>query len=95
MFATMCVFFEQKLTVRQSHDPGNCSQSNHGEIILVKDRENKDTILVCTEDNGNYAWKTTDSKFHICFNVLTARDNLCIYGTNTMLLFAMFEKSTY
>ena len=65
----MFVLFQQKLTVRKSHDPGNCSESNHGEMILVKDRENKDTILVCTEDNGNYAWKTTDSKFHICFHV--------------------------
>ena len=50
------------LTIRNTHDPGTCSKSNHGDLILVKDRENKDTILVCTEDNGLYGWKTTDSK---------------------------------
>ena len=50
------------LTVRNTYDPGSCSTSNHGELILVKDRENKDTILVCTEDNGVYNWKTTDSE---------------------------------
>lgn len=27
---------------------------------MVKDRENKDTILVCTEDEGVYTWKTTE-----------------------------------
>ena len=61
-YASMSILLQQNLTIRKSHNPGNCSEPNHGEIILVKDRENKDTILVCTEDNGNYAWKTTDSK---------------------------------
>ena len=61
----MSIFLKQKLTVRESHDPGTCSQSNHGEIILVKDRESQDTILVCTEHKGNFAWKTTDSKLVI------------------------------
>ena len=60
--ASMPILLQQNLKVRKSHNPGNCSEPNHGEIILVKDRENKDTILVCTEDNGNYAWKKTDSK---------------------------------
>ena len=51
------------LTVRKTHDPGSCSKSNHGELILVKDRESRDTVLVCTEDNEVYSWKTTDSKY--------------------------------
>ena len=51
------------LTVRKTHDPGSFSKSNHGELILVKDRENRDTVLVCTEDNEVYSWKTTDSKY--------------------------------
>ncbi|XP_028405398.1 uncharacterized protein LOC114527885 isoform X2 [Dendronephthya gigantea] len=48
------------LKVRNYHDPGTCAKSNHGELILVKDRENKDTIVVCTEDAGIYSWKTTE-----------------------------------
>ncbi|CAB4043773.1 Hypothetical predicted protein, partial [Paramuricea clavata] len=49
------------VTVRNTHDPGKCSKSSHGELILVKDRENRDTVLICTEDNGVYSWKTTDN----------------------------------
>jgi hypothetical protein len=51
---------EQLLRVREYYDPGSCAKVNHGEIILVKDRENKDTILVCTEEEGTYSWKTTE-----------------------------------
>ena len=50
------------VNVRQNYDPGSCSKSNHGDLILVKDRENRDTLLICTENNGVYNWKTTDSK---------------------------------
>ena len=51
------------VTVRDNYDPGSCSKSNHGDLILVKDRENKDTMLICTEGNGVYKWQTTDSMF--------------------------------
>ncbi|XP_028405295.1 uncharacterized protein LOC114527801 [Dendronephthya gigantea] len=50
----------KSLTVRDSYNPGTCAKANRGELVLVKDRENKDTILVCTEDEGVYTWKTTD-----------------------------------
>lgn len=50
----------QLLTVRDNYDPGSCGESNHGELIVVKDRQNKDTILVCTEDQAVYTWKTTE-----------------------------------
>jgi hypothetical protein len=26
----------------------------------VKDRENKDAVVICTEDEGIYSWKTTE-----------------------------------
>ena len=58
----MFTLFCQMVTVRNTHDPGKCSKSNHGELILVKDRENRDTVLICTEDNDVYSWKTTDSE---------------------------------
>ncbi len=48
------------VNVRESYDPGSCSRSNHGDLTLVKDRENRDILLVCTESNGAYNWKTTD-----------------------------------
>ena len=82
-YVSVSILLQQNLTVRKSHNPGNCSEAHHGEIILVKDRENKDTILVCTEDNGNYAWKTTDSK------LMMSKQLLCINhdaGFNTTLM---------
>ena len=57
----LSLFHAKMLRVRNTYDPGSCSKSNHGELILVKDRENRDTILVCTEDKGIYSWKTTDN----------------------------------
>ncbi|XP_028405278.1 uncharacterized protein LOC114527785 [Dendronephthya gigantea] len=50
----------ESLTVRDSYDPGTCARSNRGELVLVKDREDKDAIVMCTEDKGIYSWKTTE-----------------------------------
>ena len=58
----------QLLKVRDNYDPGNCGKSNHGELIVVKDRENKDTILVCTEDKAVYTWKTTEGIHRNCIS---------------------------
>ncbi|XP_028403464.1 uncharacterized protein LOC114526145 [Dendronephthya gigantea] len=57
----LSLFNAKMLTVRKNHDPGSCSESNHGELKLVKDRENRDTILVCTEFDEVFSWKTTDN----------------------------------
>ena len=57
------------VTVRDNYDPGSCSKSNHGDLILVKDRENRDTMLICTEGNGVYKWQTTGSMFILNYSI--------------------------
>ena len=56
----MASLFSKVLKVRNYHDPGTCAKTNHGALILVKDRENKDAIVICTEEEGVYRWKTTE-----------------------------------
>lgn len=37
-------------------DPGQCDKSNHASQVLILDRENKEKILICTKNNGEYQW---------------------------------------
>ncbi|XP_028393585.1 uncharacterized protein LOC114517928 [Dendronephthya gigantea] len=41
-------------------DPGQCDQSNHGEIKLVQDRLGADRVLICTEETTEFLWQTID-----------------------------------
>ncbi|XP_028399998.1 uncharacterized protein LOC114523319 [Dendronephthya gigantea] len=42
------------------YDPGSCSKSESGSLKLIKNRLNFDKLLICTEQNGVFGWKTTD-----------------------------------
>ena len=42
------------------YDPGSCSKTEGGSLKLIKNRLNNDKLLICTEERGVYAWKTTD-----------------------------------
>lgn len=40
-----------------------CDKSIHGEEMLVKDRENKEKLIICSDDDGVYLWKATDGRY--------------------------------
>lgn len=52
--------WKKSVKVLDGNDPGSCDKSNHADEVLVRDRENKEKILICTEENGIYLWRTTD-----------------------------------
>lgn len=58
--------FLKKIKIHRGDNPGLCSKKNSGEIILVRDRENKHKLLICTNDNGIYGWRTLDGKIENC-----------------------------
>ncbi|XP_028403369.1 uncharacterized protein LOC114526068 isoform X2 [Dendronephthya gigantea] len=58
---SILVIAGKNLPVRRTLETGSCSKSNHGEMILVKDRKNKDAIIVCTENNEVFSWRKTDN----------------------------------
>ena len=51
----------QKVSL-EGYNPGECNKENHGKLIIVKDRQDNDKLLVCAEENKVYLWKTTDGK---------------------------------
>lgn len=50
-------------------NPGVCSRNNSNEVILVVDRENKRKLLICSNNNGKYAWRTLGGMVLICFQI--------------------------
>lgn len=44
------------------YDPGSCNQTRHGHEVLVKNRAEQETVLVCTKDKNVYKWMSTDGK---------------------------------
>lgn len=45
------------------HNPaGICNKTNHGKLKLVKNREDEDSLLICSQIKGVFKWKTTDNK---------------------------------
>ena len=61
----------------KGYDPGKCDQDSHGKLIMIKDRQNKDKLLVCAEENQGYIWKTTDGKYSILIeDLFTTNMNL-------------------
>ena len=51
---------DQAVEISSGYDPGLCASSNRGKLKTVKNREDKDTLLICSEENGVYKWKVTD-----------------------------------
>ncbi|XP_028391545.1 uncharacterized protein LOC114516310 [Dendronephthya gigantea] len=52
---------EKKIVdIQTGYDPGSCSKKKRGLLKLIKDRSNNDKLLICAEQNGVNAWKTTD-----------------------------------
>ena len=54
-------------------NPGLCSRNNSNDVILVVDRENKRKLLICTKDNGKYAWRTLGGNELNFFNIFNLR----------------------
>ena len=50
----------QKIKVLKGNNPGVCSKKNSGEVMLVRDRQDKHKLLICTNDNGVFGWRTLD-----------------------------------
>ncbi|XP_028391546.1 uncharacterized protein LOC114516311 [Dendronephthya gigantea] len=50
----------KSVDIQTGYDPGSCSKKERGLLKLIKDRSNNDKLLICAEQNGVYAWKTTD-----------------------------------
>ena len=50
------------MDVETGYDPGPCSNTNHGKLKLAKNRENKDRLLICSEEEGVFKWIRTDGK---------------------------------
>jgi hypothetical protein len=48
--------------ISSGYDPGLCANSTRGKLKMVKNREDKDTLLVCFQENGVYMWKMTDGR---------------------------------
>ena len=66
--------------VLKGSNPGICSQNNSNEVILVVDRENNRKLLICTNDNGKYAWRTLDGTVLIYFRIYNF--GFCLENTN-------------
>ena len=54
----------QAVEIKNGYDPGLCANSSHGKLKIVKNREDKDTLLVCFQEQGVYKWKMTDGEKH-------------------------------
>ncbi|XP_028391636.1 uncharacterized protein LOC114516378 [Dendronephthya gigantea] len=50
----------KSVDIQTGYDPGSCSKKERGLLKLIKDRSNSDKLLICKEENGVYAWMTTD-----------------------------------
>ncbi|XP_028391389.1 uncharacterized protein LOC114516186 [Dendronephthya gigantea] len=50
----------KSVDIQTGYDPGSCGKKERGLLKLIKDRSNNDKLLICKEENGVYAWKTTD-----------------------------------
>ena len=46
------------MDVEAGYDPGLCNQTNRGKLKLVKNREDEDRLLVCSQEKGVFKWKT-------------------------------------
>jgi hypothetical protein len=60
-----------------------CSKKNSGEVMLVRDRQNKNKLLICTNDNDIFGWRTLDGKLRCC--------NICIYYAQYVYDTAVFR----
>ncbi|CAB3981611.1 Hypothetical predicted protein [Paramuricea clavata] len=69
LFFTVFFFGESKkssdfvgltLDTEKPIDPGQCGKFNHGEMKLVQDRLGADRVLICTDKNSMFLWKTID-----------------------------------
>ena len=50
--------------VNPSHDPGICNISRRGKLVLVKDRNDNDKLLVCVKGR-KYYWSMLDGMLFI------------------------------
>ena len=60
---------DQAVEVGNGYDPGLCANSTRGKQKIVKNREDKDTLLICLQENEVYNWKRTDGKEHIKYKL--------------------------
>ncbi|XP_028404228.1 uncharacterized protein LOC114526893 [Dendronephthya gigantea] len=51
---------QRRIPVSSGYDPGPCNDTSHGSLVLVKDRDDDEVILVCTKNKDGYRWKSTD-----------------------------------
>ncbi|XP_046839722.1 uncharacterized protein LOC124433904 isoform X2 [Xenia sp. Carnegie-2017] len=49
-----------KIKVIKGYNPGPCLKNKSGEITLVRDRQNKPKLLICSKVNGIFGWRTVD-----------------------------------
>ncbi|XP_046839746.1 uncharacterized protein LOC124433918 isoform X3 [Xenia sp. Carnegie-2017] len=49
-----------KIKVVKGNDPGPCSKKSSGKMTLVRDRQNKPKLLMCSKVNGIFGWRTID-----------------------------------
>ncbi|XP_028416055.1 uncharacterized protein LOC114539639, partial [Dendronephthya gigantea] len=59
-FVALRVHGHGKIKVTTESKLGPCNERNFGELILVNDRKGKNTLLVCSKDEGKFGWSTTN-----------------------------------
>ncbi|XP_028416631.1 uncharacterized protein LOC114540704 [Dendronephthya gigantea] len=66
------------------YDPGLCNKTNHGKLKLVKNREDEDSLFICSQVKGVFKWKSTDGSMTLgefinpsydCADILNKRFN--------------------
>ena len=48
----------------KGNDPGSCDKKNEGGVLLVRDRQQKQKLLLCTKDKGVFRWTMVDGKIY-------------------------------
>lgn len=54
----------QKIKMVKGNDPGSCDKKNEGGVLLVRDRQQKQKLLLCTKDKGVFRWTMVDGKIY-------------------------------
>ncbi|XP_046839770.1 uncharacterized protein LOC124433941 isoform X2 [Xenia sp. Carnegie-2017] len=49
-----------KIKIVKGNDPGPCLDNSSGEMTLVRDRQNKPKLLICSNVSGIFGWRTFD-----------------------------------
>ncbi|XP_028406473.1 uncharacterized protein LOC114528962 [Dendronephthya gigantea] len=80
-FVALRVHGHGKIKVTTESKLGPCNERNFGELILVNYRKGKNTLLVCSKDEGKFGWSTTNddgqtgeisNPGHDCMSILHA-----------------------